>query len=173
MGLHMDGTTRGFPAIETHQRRLIWYQLGLLDIRTCEATGPRPQMRADDFETQLPLNLDDLDIASNPDDSFGWTEMTATIIRMKCNEFIRQIWADRRALHQKQITITEVLLKIENFYQEMDRKYGRLTDKEVPIQRYGNYVYKIQILRTFAMILHQYHLNPQVDMSGESDKLLA
>ena len=167
MGLHMDGTSRDFPPLETHIRRLIWYQLSLLDIRTCEATGPRPQMRSSDFETQLPFNIDDEDLQRTPMDKDSWTEMTVTIIRMKCNEFIRQIWIDRRLLQSKQITVTEVLLKIETFYQEMDRKYGTMVSEDQPIQKYGAHVYKIQILRTFAMVLHQYHLHPKVDMSGK------
>ena len=31
-------------------------QLCFLDIRTCEATGPRPQIHKEDYDTRLPLN---------------------------------------------------------------------------------------------------------------------
>lgn len=166
LGLHVDGTTRGYTPVQVHVRRLLWFQLSLLDIRTCEATGPRPQMRIGDFETKLPRNLDDIDIENDPEESYTWTEMTVTIIRMECNEFIRKIWFDRRLLQSKQITVTEVLLSIENFYQEMARKYDKISNPETPIQRYGTLLYKIQILRTFAMVLHQYHLHPRFEMSG-------
>ena len=45
MGLHRDGETYGMNPLETQVRRLIWYQLCFLDIRTCEAQGPRPTIR--------------------------------------------------------------------------------------------------------------------------------
>lgn len=48
MGLHRDGQTYGMNPLETHVRRLIWYQLCFLDIRTCEAQGPRPTIRRDE-----------------------------------------------------------------------------------------------------------------------------
>lgn len=57
MGLHRDGTEYGLGPVETHVRRMIWYQLCFLDIRTCEAQGPRPGIREEEFDTQMPVSL--------------------------------------------------------------------------------------------------------------------
>ena len=168
LGLHVDGSTRGFPSIQTHIRRLLWYHLCILDLRTSEATGPRPVIREGEFDTQLPLELDDVDIEHLSEDSLNWTDMTVSIIRFKCNEFIRQILNARRLLQLRQITVTDVLVKIETFHKEMDKKYGKLAKDGRPIQKYGRLLYKLQILRTFGLVLHQYHLHPKVEMSGWS-----
>ena len=168
LGLHVDGSTRGFSSLQTHVRRLLWYQLCMLDIRTTEATGPRPQIRLGDFTTKLPVNLDDVDVASGAEDSLQWTEMTVSIIRFECNEFIRRIWGLRRKLQAKEISITEVLLEISTFHQEMDLKVGKLVgSQQSPLQAYGALLYKLGICRTFAMVLSMYHLHPKVEMSGK------
>lgn len=84
MGLHRDGTHYKMTPIEVHVRRMIWHQLCFLDMRTCEATGPRPQIRKDDYDTQFPLNVDDTDLlesTSPKEDKAYWTDMTLFRIR--------------------------------------------------------------------------------------------
>ncbi|KAF2738219.1 fungal-specific transcription factor domain-containing protein [Polyplosphaeria fusca] len=61
MGLHRDPALYTSNPIETHVRRLVWFQICFLDIRTCEATGPRPQIRREEYDTYFPLNVDDLE----------------------------------------------------------------------------------------------------------------
>lgn len=84
MGLHRDGSHYGLDAVEIHVRRLVWYQLCFLDIRTCESAGPRPQIRKEDFDTKFPLNVNDAELeSSNPPtrDAEYWTDMTFTQMR--------------------------------------------------------------------------------------------
>ncbi|TKA78392.1 hypothetical protein B0A55_04715, partial [Friedmanniomyces simplex] len=65
MGLHRDGTFYSMSPVEVHVRRLVWHQLCFLDLRTCEATGPRPQIRPGDYDTRFPLNVDDSDLLAD------------------------------------------------------------------------------------------------------------
>lgn len=98
MGLHRDGETYGLNHLETHVRRLIWYQLCWLDIRTCEAQGPKPSIRKDDFDVRMPLNVDDIDIRATgppPTSSDIWTDSTATVMRFELTEMNRVVWVDR------------------------------------------------------------------------------
>lgn len=84
LGLHRDGSHYNMSAVETHVRRIIWHQLCFLDMRTCEATGPRPQIRQDDFDTEYPLNVNDDDLLQNPaptEDKPYATDMTFFRIR--------------------------------------------------------------------------------------------
>lgn len=84
MGLHRDGTHYNLKPIDVHVRRMIWHQLCFLDMRTCEATGPRPQIRKDDYDTRFPLNVNDADLLeANPptEDRPYWTDMT--LFRMR------------------------------------------------------------------------------------------
>lgn len=169
MGLHRDGIGYGLGPVETHVRRILWFQLCCLDIRTCEAQGPRPGIRADEFDTQLPLNVDDaqLELAHYPTESeTHWTDMTLTLIRMECNEIIRQVWVDRPRLERKKITLTQVLGKVENFRRMMKDKYMSFINDRVPIQRAGRLIFEIQSLRMHAMILHRYHNSVAYSIPG-------
>jgi len=169
MGLHRDGTEYGLGPIETHVRRMLWFQLCCLDIRTCEAQGPRPGIRADEFDTQFPLNVDDaqLEVTHYPTESDSrWTDMTLSLIRMECNEIIRQIWVDRPRLEKKKISLTAVLGKVENFRRMMKDKYMSFIDDRVPVQRAGRLIFEIQSLRMHAMILHRYHNSVAYSIPG-------
>jgi hypothetical protein len=56
MGLHRDPTEYGFAPIECHVRRLIWYKICYLDLKTSEVQGPRPYISYDGYATQLPID---------------------------------------------------------------------------------------------------------------------
>ncbi|KAL8675093.1 MAG: hypothetical protein Q9168_000464 [Polycauliona sp. 1 TL-2023] len=160
MGLHRDGTEYGFGPIETHVRRMIWYHICFLDIRTCEAQGPRPHIRSDEFSTQFPLNVDDeeLDALDAPTVSAArWTDMTLTLIRMEANEMCRVVWVDRLKLEKRKISLTAVLGKIENFRKMMKDKYLQFIDDNIPVQHLGRQVFEITTLRMHIMVLHRYH----------------
>lgn len=170
MGLHRDGSEYGLTPLETHVRRLIWYQLCFLDIRTCEAQGPRPCIRKDDFDTQLPLNVDDADFElrlTTPEPSNRWTEMTLVLIRMECLEMQRQLWVDRARLDKRKISVTAVLCKIEKFRRTMHEKYMPMIDDSIPIQRCGHLVMNVLIMRMHIMVLNVYHHGVAKTMPGE------
>lgn len=168
MGLHRDGIEYGLGPIETHIRRILWYQLCMLDIRTCEAQGPRPVIRAEDFDTQFPSNVDDADLEEGRSSTEpSWTDMTLTLIRMECNEIIRVVWVDRPRLEKKKISLTAVLGKVENFRRMMKEKYMSLVDDKVPVQHAGRLIFEIQSLRMHAMILHRYHNSVAYSIPGK------
>jgi hypothetical protein len=98
MGLHRDGEAYGLTPLETHVRRLIWYQLCWLDIRTCEAQGPKPAIRKEDFDVKLPLNIDDVEFHTDGRSPVGtdkFTDSTLSLIRFEYTEMARAIWIDR------------------------------------------------------------------------------
>ncbi|KAB8299262.1 hypothetical protein EYC80_001347 [Monilinia laxa] len=159
MGLHRDGENYGLSPLETHIRRLIWHQLCFLDIRTCEAQGPRPTIRRDDFDTKLPLNVDDIDLHTTgkpPQTADRWTDATFSIIRFEINEMYRIIWVDRPRIQMRKISLTAVLSKIETFRQNMT-KYDKLMDDRVPIQKCAKLVKSLLLSRMHVMLLHSYH----------------
>lgn len=160
MGLHRDGTEYDLKPIETHVRRIIWHQLCFLDIRTCEAQGPRPGIRLEEFDTNFPLNVDDIDLEQPipPTKSAKrWTDITFAVMRMECDEMMRTLWFDRPRLEKKQISLTAVLGKIENFRKIMHEKYLPLMDENIPIQQCAKTVMSILLARMHIMILHRYH----------------
>lgn len=160
MGLHRDGTEYGLSPVETHVRRLIWYQLCFLDVRTCEVQGPRPGIRKDEYDTQFPLNVDDVDLEKYPPpkkSSDRWTEMTMSLIRMEYNEMHRTVWVDRVRLEKKKTSLTAILAKVEKFRIYMKEKYFPMIDENIPVQHCARLILDILHYRLHIMILHRYH----------------
>ncbi|KAI1872517.1 hypothetical protein JX265_005397 [Neoarthrinium moseri] len=175
MGLHRDGEAYGLTPLETHVRRLIWHQLCFLDIRTCEAQGPKPVIRRDDYDTKLPLNCNEDELthaAIAPESSDHWTTNTLPLIRFEVNEMMRIIWLDRRRLENRKTTLTAVLTKIENFRRRMSEKYDHLLDVSQPIQRYARCVMYLLTYRLHVMVLHPYHSNAANPMPPRLSSLL-
>ena len=146
--------------LEIHIRRLIWHQLCFLDLRTCEAQGPRPSIRRDDFDTKLPLNLDDSDITASqetPTVLDRWTDATFVIIRFEICEMMRTIWVDRPRLERRKISLTALLSKIETFKSNMAKRYDHLMDDRIPVQKYAKIVKALLLSRLHIMVLHRYH----------------
>lgn len=175
MGLHRDGSGYGLSPLETHVRRIIWHQLCFLDIRTCEAQGPRPTIRREDYDTKIPLNVEDEDLTDAiepPQPRDGYTSALLPLIRFEINEMMRNIWADRRRLELRKVTLTEVLTKNENFRQRLLDKYAKFLDENVPIQRYTKLVMNLLAHRLIAMVLHPYFANTANPMPQFLNKIL-
>ncbi|TVY39117.1 Bikaverin cluster transcription factor [Lachnellula occidentalis] len=160
MGLHRDGSTYGMNPLETHVRRLIWHQLCFLDIRTCEAQGPRPTIRRDEYDTKLPLNVDDADLHAAglpPAPADRWTDVTFSKMRFEIYEIIRTIWVDRPRIERRKISLTAVLSKIETFKSNMAAKYDHMMDDSIPVQKCAKHMKALLLSKLYIMVLHQYH----------------
>ncbi|KAI9760784.1 MAG: hypothetical protein M4579_001414 [Chaenotheca gracillima] len=159
IGLHRDPENYGLSPVETHVRRLLWYQLCFLDIRTCEAQGPQPTIRQKDYDTKMPLNVDDdtLHYPHPPTRSLKrWTDVTFSLMRFECTEMHRTIWVDRPRLEKKKTTLTAVLAKIERFRKGMEERYFTILDLSIPIQRAARLVLESMMDKMHIMVLNRY-----------------
>ncbi|CAI7621132.1 unnamed protein product [Penicillium pancosmium] len=87
MGLHRDPTEHGFSSAECYARRLVWYQICYLDLKTSEVQGPRPYISSDGYTTQLPI---DVSLAQSPNSSPVWNDEIFSSIRFECQEMQRE-----------------------------------------------------------------------------------
>ena len=180
MGLNRDGTSYGYDAVVTQVHRMIWHQLCFLDIRVCEAQSPRARIRKDDFDTQFPLNVDDVELENSDihkENSERWTSMTLSNARMECNEKIREIYAARQQTRQGgdsgSAYIKKMLEMISDFRNYMERKYYPMIDDGVAIQHYTRLVIDLHCRRMHAMVLHEYHMStPRKRLPGKCPTLL-
>ncbi|UPX19350.1 uncharacterized protein EKO05_0009617 [Ascochyta rabiei] len=171
MGLHKDPSTYSTSPVECQVRRLIWHQICFLDLRTCEATGPRPQIRPDDFDTHLPLNIDDVDLdrAEHGDKSVDvekdrshFTDMTITRMRFECYEMHRFLWVERPKLErkrkegEKRVTINSLLARIQSFRASMEKTYLPMLNKTTPLHALASQMYGILSDRLYVHILQRY-----------------
>lgn len=175
MGLHRDGSHYDLSPVEIHVRRMVWHQLCFLDLRTCEATGPRPQIHQDDFDTKFPLNVDDADL-EGPDppttDANRWTDMTFSLMRYEANEMQRYLWFERPRIEKKKTTLTSVLSRVQKFWNVTEAKYIPWMDKQKPEHYMAFLTYKLLTLRMHVMLLHRYNSNGQRQMPDRLRKIL-
>lgn len=179
MGLHRDPTTYSTSPIEIQVRRLIWYQICFLDLRTCEGTGPRPQIRPEDYDTQFPRNIDDTeleraeygdrDIDINTDRTH-FTDMTTTRIRFECYEMHRFLWHERPKLERKtmdgerKVTLTTILSRVQSFKAAMEKSYVPMLNMTIPEHVIASEIYGIVSDRLYIMILQRYLSSDQKKM---------
>ncbi|KAI5361327.1 hypothetical protein Slin15195_G124390 [Septoria linicola] len=159
MGLHRDGTHYQMTPVEVQVRRMIWHQLCFLDMRTCEATGPRPQIRAEDYDTKMPWNVNDADlIGDNPttEDRDYWTDTTFERIRAECQEMRRKVWYDIVAIDKKKKSLTSVLVKVQKFMLATKERYLPMLDLTSPVQRLTGLMLETMTKGLHLQVLHRY-----------------
>ncbi|KAL1594909.1 hypothetical protein SLS59_008459 [Nothophoma quercina] len=169
--MYLDPSAYGAPPIECQVRRLVWHQICFLDLRTCEATGPRPQIRSDDFDTRLPLNIDDIDLdrAEHGDrsidvenDRIYFTDITISRMRFECYDMHRFLWVERPKLGKKRkegerkVTISSLLARIQSFRARMEKTYLPMLSRTAPLHALASQIYGILSNRLYIHILQNY-----------------
>ena len=129
----------------------------------CEAQSPRARIRKEEFDTQLPLNIDDSELEAcdlRKDTDQVWTVMTLSNARMECNEKIREIYtAQQRTRQGNLVYIKKTLDIIDDFRRHMEMKYYPIIDDRIPIQHYTRLVIDMHCGRMHAIVLHEYHMS--------------
>jgi hypothetical protein len=175
MGLHRDGSHYSMTPIEIHVRRMVWHQLCFLDQRTCEATGPRPQIRKEDYDTKLPANVNDLDFInpnSSTEDRPYWTDNTLFRIRAECMEIRRQVWFDIMALDKKKKTLTSVLVRVQKFRNSLESRYFPMLDEKNPLQVFARHVMALGVNGLYIQVLHRYLFSTTTKMPDRLRQVL-
>lgn len=173
MGLHRDPTTYSSSVVEIHVRRLVWHQICFLDLRTCEATGPRPQIRRDEYDTRFPLNVDDVDLDRAEErgevvseDRAYFTDMTISRMRFECYEMHRLLWVERPKMdrREKKTSITALLSRIQAFKAAMEKTYLPMLNKSIPLHVLAMEMYGILSDRMYLMVLQKFVSNQKYKM---------
>jgi len=176
MGLHRDGTHYSMSAVETHVRRLVWHQLCFLDMRTCEATGPRPQIRPGDYDTRYPLNVDDLDLLDleHPptEDKPCWTDMTLTRVRCEFVDLRRELWFDMVQIDKKKKSLASTVIKIQKTRNVLDERLAPMMDEMVPIHVLARHLLTLGVQGCFIQVLHRYLFSTTTRMPDRLRQIL-
>ncbi|KAG4267316.1 hypothetical protein FPRO04_04928 [Fusarium proliferatum] len=157
MGLHRDGTTFGLKPFDIELRRRLWWHICLLDMRSSEFHGYEPIVRDDMFDTNLPLNINDSDIASHMTESpkarEGYTQMTFCLIRC---EVMKAGWKVGYASPTPSSTATAARGDGELIVQELksllEERYLRYCDESVPFMLFTSKVAQLIVARTGLIV---------------------
>ena len=141
----------------------------------CEAQSPRARIRKEEFDTQLPLNIDDSELEAcdlRKETDQNWTVMTLSNARMECNEKIREIYTaqqrTRQGKERDSVYIKSTLEIIDEFRRYMEMKYYPMIDDRIPIQHYTRLVIDMHCRRMHAMVLHDYYMStPSKGLPGK------
>jgi hypothetical protein len=152
MGLHRDPTEFGFSPVECHVRRLIWYQVCYLDLKSSEVQGPRAFIHHDGYTTQLPLEMSSLNNGA------VWNDLILSIIRFECQEMQRRSYTYRNRVDLKRMTMTNAVAKIDEFRIAMDVKYGPYINSATqnPMQKMSGLLLKLWVSLLYILPLHRY-----------------
>ncbi|KAK5132846.1 hypothetical protein LTR08_008562 [Meristemomyces frigidus] len=175
MGLHRDGTHYSMTPVEVHVRRLVWHQLCFLDMRTCEATGPRPQIRPGDYDTRFPLNVDDADLVDETpptEDRPYWTDVTLFRIRTECAELRRAMFFDMVQIDKKKKTLGPTLVKIQKTWNSMTQRYWPMMSESVPLHVLTRHIMTLGVQGCFIQVLHRYLFSTAQPMPDRLRQLL-
>lgn len=83
LGLHRDGQVVGLSPAETEERRRLWWEVQHLDLIMAVKNGSTPLTFTADWDTRLPLNIEDDDISLTsetlPKERTGLTAFSYTL----------------------------------------------------------------------------------------------
>ncbi|KAF2760737.1 hypothetical protein EJ05DRAFT_435648 [Pseudovirgaria hyperparasitica] len=173
IGIHHNASASSLNQLHRHTRSLLWYNICILDVKTAEAMGVQPLIRADDFDVPLPLNTDDtfLDVPS----SFtalsvrAWTDTTFALIRFECNELHRLIFRGSIDVSHNALTLHQLKSNVEAHKARISSTYIPLLDPLIPTHRYASLVLKLLMARCDTMLLSR--LLPKTARSPSESRL--
>ena len=143
LGLHRDGTQFGLPPFETEMRRRMWWQVATLDARASEDQGTEPTINERNFDTRMPLNIDDQDIwpgiEETPEEHQGLSEMSFDIVRYRVTTTVRRLTFLTPGgipcpFPRPMATVEDLDSIVEELRKTLEEKYLQHCDMKIPIQ---------------------------------------
>ncbi|KAH8805765.1 fungal-specific transcription factor domain-containing protein [Xylogone sp. PMI_703] len=165
-GLHRDGTLFGLSPFETEMRRRLWWNICTLDQRASEEQGSTPLIWDGNFDTKMPLNIDDSDIdpdsTSFPEPRISATDMSFALLRV-------EHWKAYRQFH-KSSTVPEQLSQedaarsiedkkrlLENIKEHFENTYLRHFDTAIPFYWLVTTFTRLSFEKMALLIYHPFH----------------
>jgi hypothetical protein len=152
LGLHRDGSHFGLSPFETEMRRRLWWYIYLLDVQSSEYQATSPQIREGDYNTRLPLNLNDgewaTDLAEPPQEKIGFTDMTLTSIRchiLMANRKLMQMTPSGVGGHKDLFKNRNLL--IDETRRVLDERYLQFCDLSIPIHWVAAIIARVALAR--------------------------
>ncbi|KAE8145466.1 fungal-specific transcription factor domain-containing protein [Aspergillus avenaceus] len=161
LGLHRDGTHFGLKPFETEMRRRLWWHIGLLDIRSSEDHGTEVQINDRMYDTRLPLNINDDDIAPDmqepPKERDGYTEMTFALMRFDITVALRRVsyaCPNNNIPGPKQPSPDKCGDLIQTVNTRIEERYINHCDMNVPIQWVCATVARLILTKLWLVVHH-------------------
>ena len=179
--LHSDGSDlANIAPFEIEMRRRLWWQICLIDSRSEDLQVSAYKVGKDMFDTQMPVNTDDVNLnpgmSASPNVTEGWTEMTVFLIRCEVWKLSRRLQSVTLATSDLPADTDERLELLQQCQARMEDIYFKVLDPSQPIQAFVATMTRL-FLTKVSLILYTKQQSARVMQplpadSSESDKLL-
>lgn len=166
IGIHRDGSHFALSPFEVEMRRRLWWQVCLLDVRASEDHGCDPTIVEQSFDTQMPLNINDVDISPGmedfPAETLGCTDMSFCLIRFEvANTFRRINYVPPGATrpyeeHFATVTLQDKERWITECHQRLEERYLKHCDMSVPLFWVTATVSRLMMSKMWLMVYHPF-----------------
>ncbi|KAF2186646.1 hypothetical protein K469DRAFT_706628 [Zopfia rhizophila CBS 207.26] len=163
LGIHRDGSHFNLPPFEIEMRRRLWWQVCILDARASEDHGCDPTIVEAQFDTKMPLNVNDTDLDPDmldfPEERVGFTDMTFCIIRFEVANIFRRILyippgPNRCNEFFVNLTIPEKEKWISECHQRLEDKYLKHCDMSVPLYWVTATISRLVMSKMWLIVYH-------------------
>lgn len=168
MGIHRDGSNLKLPFFDAEMRRRVWWQICILDVRTAENHGSDQDVAQQDFDTKLPLNIDDEALVPGcskiPVPPCGITEMSLPLMRY---EIISVIWQLRSPPKPSSIVhgaeyslsvVREIDRITDDCRKRLEHQFLKYCDMNVPVHWLIATVARMMLAKMWINVYHRYQL---------------
>lgn len=166
IGVHRDGVHFGLKPFDVEMRRRLWWQVCILDTRASEDHGCDPTITEQSFDTKMPLNINDIDIAPEmnefPTEKRGCTDMSFCLIRFEVANTFRRINyippgpPKQCTEHFAGITLQEKEKWITDCHQRLEERYLKDCDMNVPLFWVTATVARLMMSKMWLMVYHPF-----------------
>jgi len=164
IGIHRDGTHFALSPFEVEMRRRLWWQICILDIRASEDHGCDPTIAEQQFDTLMPLNINDADIDPSsktmPKERQGCTDMSFCLIRFEVANTFRRLNYIPPGYHQisgfSSVKLEDKEKWIAECQQRLEDKYLKHCDMTVPIFWVTATVARLMMAKMWLMVYHPF-----------------
>ncbi|KAL9115660.1 MAG: hypothetical protein Q9227_000028 [Pyrenula ochraceoflavens] len=179
LGLHRDGEQFNLPPFEVEMRRRLWWMIITLDTRSSEDHGADYAIFETQYDTKIPLNLNDEDISPDdkeaPKERLGCTEMTFNLIRFEVGVTMRRLASSSlgevRGEGSNAKSLDEKEKLIETCHQRIEERYLQYCDMNVPIFWVTATVGRLIMAKMWLIVHHPFQRDSRPISSDIRDRL--
>ncbi|KAJ5297503.1 hypothetical protein N7508_007752 [Penicillium antarcticum] len=136
LGLHRDGSNFAhLEPYEVEMRRRTWWVLCLLDVRASENQGSDYTITNASFDTKLPMNINDADIAPGskkvPQEHYGLTDMSVARVTFGICQVTMQMMS--HGFKDKAPSLDEQSRLLHQIYQTLEENFLQYSTDSVNI----------------------------------------
>ncbi|OAL04622.1 hypothetical protein IQ06DRAFT_290674 [Phaeosphaeriaceae sp. SRC1lsM3a] len=165
LGIHRDGSHFKLPPFEIEMRRRLWWQVCILDARSSEDHGCDPTIVEAQFDTKMPLNVNDTDLRPDmtefPEERNSFTDMTFCLLRFEVANIFRRILyippgPNRCTEFFAGLTIAQKEKWITECHQRMEEKYLSNMDMTQPLCWVTATISRLIMSKMWLVVYHPY-----------------